>query len=298
MHLIMRNPIWTGWRVIDKKRDTSSAGRYAGINGRQADRRKIARAPEEVIRVKVIAEPLITEEEFQVVQRIMDLKQAKHWRTQADIEHRFTYNGFLTCSACGEPVHTAYARRDYYACRGRKTRHRCTTKYMGREKLESRLDSLFGAYLASPPFLQRCVGELKRRHDQDDTVAHVQRLTALAASLREKRTRVVDAFFEGIIHREERDSRLAAIDRDILAAQEALRRGSASGLIDLNALVRAFAPLIEWEYWSREQKRSVLATIVPNIRVADYQIEALGLSPTVFSNENTHGDRDSWLRRA
>src|SRR3954468_12143982 len=37
MHLIMRNPIWTGWRVIDKKRDSSAAGRYANVNGRQAD---------------------------------------------------------------------------------------------------------------------------------------------------------------------------------------------------------------------------------------------------------------------
>jgi DNA invertase Pin-like site-specific DNA recombinase len=30
MHLIMRNPIWTGWRVIDKKRDSSAAGRSFG----------------------------------------------------------------------------------------------------------------------------------------------------------------------------------------------------------------------------------------------------------------------------
>src|ERR1019366_7291163 len=71
MHLILRNPIWTGWRVINKKRDISAAGRYAGVNGRQADRRKVARAPEDVIRLKVIAEGLISAEEFQSVQRIM-----------------------------------------------------------------------------------------------------------------------------------------------------------------------------------------------------------------------------------
>ena len=143
IHVIMRNPIWTGWRVIDKNRDTSAAGRYASVNGRQADRRKIARAPEEVIRVKVIADPLVSEEVFQAVQRIMDLKQAKHWRSQPDIEHRFTYNGFLTCSSCGNVVHTAFARRDYYACKGRRTGHTCATRYMAREKLESRLYFLF-----------------------------------------------------------------------------------------------------------------------------------------------------------
>ena len=188
--------------------------------------------------MKVIAEPLLSDEDFQDVQRIMDLKQAKHWRTQPDINHRFTYNGFLTCSACGEVVHTAYARRDYYACKGRRTGHTCTTKYMGREKLESLLDSLFGAHLTSPPFLKRCVAELKRRHAQDVSTAHIQRLPAQVASLREKRTRVVDAFLEGIILREERDSRLTAIDRDILAAQEVLTRNRPGGLIDLNALTR------------------------------------------------------------
>ena len=288
IHVIMRNPIWTGWRVIDKKRDTSSAGRYASVDGRQADRRKIARAPEDVIRVKVIAEPLVSEEDFQAVQKIMDLKQAKHWRTQPDIEHRFTYNGFLTCAACGEVVHTSYARHDYYACKGRRVEHTCKTKYMGRERLEARLDSLFAAHLTSPLFLERCVGDLRWRHAQDVSTAHVQRLTAQVTSLREKRGRVVDASLEGIILREERDSRLSAIDRDILAAQEVLTRSRPRALIDLNALIGAFAPLVEWEYWSREQKRSVLATIVPDIRVADYQIESIGLSQTVFSHENSH----------
>ena len=68
---------------------------------------------------------------------------------------------------------------------------------------------------------------------------------------------------------EERDSRSAAVDRDILPAQQVLTRSSPGALSDLDALIGAFAPLVEWEYLSREQKRSVLATIVPDIRVAD-----------------------------
>jgi hypothetical protein len=293
-----RNPIWTGWRVIDKKRDTSAAGRYASINGRQADRRKMARAPEDVIRVRVIADPLVSEEVFQAVQRMMDLKQAKHWRAQPDIEHRFTYNGFLTCSACGTVVHTAYARRDYYACKGRRIGHTCPTKYMGREKLESQLDSLFTDRLTSPQFLESCVNELERRHAQDDSAARLQRLAAEVSSLREKRGRVLDAFLDGVIHREERDSRLGAVDRAIHTAQEILMRSSPAARVDLRLLIEAFSPLVEWEYWSRDQKRSVLAALVPDIRVADYQIAALGLNPTIFSNDDSRRDRDSWRRPA
>ena len=286
MHLIMRNPIWTGWRVIDKKRDTSSAGRYPSVNGRQADRRKIARAPEEVIRVKVIADPLVSEEDFRAVQEIMDLKQAKHWRAQPDLEHRFTYNGFLRCAACGEVVHTAFARRDYYACKGRRSAHICKTKYMAREKLEMQLDSLFADQLISQQFLEICIEEMERRHTFDDSSVHIQRLVAQISSLREKRGRVMDAFLEGAIGRDDRNSRLATIDRDTQSAQDLLSRSNPSALVDLESLAEAFAPLLEWEYWTRDQKRSVLATIIPDIRVADYQVTALGLHPSIFSNEN------------
>lgn len=152
--IILRNPIWTGWRVIDKRRDPSGAGKYAGTNGRQADRRKIARADEDVIRVQVIENPLITQQEFETVQKIMDLKQRKHWRSRPGYEHRFTYNGFLTCSICGEVVHTALAGRDYYACKSRRTDHKCPSKYMARERLEELLDGLFAEQLTSPTFLR------------------------------------------------------------------------------------------------------------------------------------------------
>ena len=235
---------------------------------------------------------------FHAVQRLMDLKQAKHWRTQPEIERRFTYNGFLTCSDCGEPVHTAYARRDYYACKGRRTTHVCKTRYMCRERLEARLDSLFAVRLTSPAFLDRCLKELKRRDAPDDLAVRVQRLSTDLVSLREKRTRVMDAFFDGTIRREERDSRLAAIDREIQAAQHLLMGSVPSGVVDLDSLIEAFSPLLEWEYWSREQKRTVLATLVPEIRVADYRVTALGLNPSIFSNDNTRSDRDSWQQPA
>jgi DNA invertase Pin-like site-specific DNA recombinase len=288
MHIIMRNPIWTGWRVIDKKRDSSAGGRYSSVNGRQADRRKIARAPEDVIRVKVIAEPLISDEDFQAAQRIMDLKQSKHWRTQPDVEHRFTYNGFLTCSSCGEVIHTALARRDYYACKGRRSAHTCNTKYMGRERLESILDQLFAERLTTPQFLGNCIEEMGKRHSQADSAGRIQRVAAEVNSLREKRSRVVEAFLDGTIDREDRDSRLGAVDRDIRAAQGLLARISPAESIDLESLVQAFSQLVEWEYWSRDQKRSVLAAIVPDIRVAEYEVEQLGLNPAMFSNESTH----------
>lgn len=298
MHLILRNPIWIGLRVIDKKRDTSAAGRYPSKNGRQADRRKIARSPDEVIRVRVIDEPLVSEADFHAVQKIMDLKQTRHWRSQPDYEHRFTYNGFLTCSHCGSLVHTVLARRDYYACKGRRVAHVCSTKYMAREKLETILDALISGSLTAPSFLERCLDELISRSKSNEGAIRVQHLTSEIASSRRKRDRVINCFINGLLSQEERDQRLAPIDRGIQIAQDMLMHERPSVSPDLDALAGALSPLAEWHFWSREQKRRVLSTLVPDIRVADYEIESLGLNPAIFSNEDTRRDTGSWRRPA
>jgi DNA invertase Pin-like site-specific DNA recombinase len=294
MHIILRNRIWTGWRVIDKKRDTSGAGKYPSINGRQADRRKVARAPDDVIRVQVIDTPLVTQADFEAVQRIMDLKQRKHWRSRTDYEHRFTYNGFLTCSVCGMNIHTALARRDYYACKGRRSAHTCLTKYMKREQLESVLDRLFTDRFSKPAFLEQCVENLRQRSAQDDSAVRIQKLRTEINALCAKRKRVIDTFVEGVIGREERDQRLNTFDHDIQVTQAILMREAPATSMDTAKLIEAFVPLAEWEFWTREQKRMVLATLVPDIRVANYTVESLGLNASLFVNENTPMDRDSW----
>jgi DNA invertase Pin-like site-specific DNA recombinase len=298
MHVILRNPIWTGWRVIDRKRDSSAAGRYPTVNGRQSDRRKVKRAVEEIIRVQVIAEPLLSEAEFKAVQQIMDRKQSKHWRSQENIKRRFTYNGFLTCSTCGDIVHTALARRDYYVCKGRRTAHKCQTKYMRREKLEAVLDGVFGTCLASPAFVRQCVTELKQRASNRDSIRRIQRLTVEIKALRGKRDRVIDSYVAGAIRPEERDRRIKTIDQDIRVAEEILMRQDPTPSLDTPKLIEAFAPLGEWEYWSRDQKRAVLSALVPDICVANYQVESLGLNPSLFSNEDTRTGRGSSPRPA
>jgi site-specific DNA recombinase len=298
MHIILRNPIWTGWRVIDKKRDSSAAGRYPTVNGRQADRRKVRRAAEEVIRIQVIPEPLVSEAEFNAVQQIMNRKQSRHWRCQENVERRFTYNSFLTCSACGEVVHTAFARRDYYVCKGRRSGHACQTKYMRREKLEAVLDNLFATCLTNPRFLERCVEEVRQRAEQRGSARRIQKLTADINALRSKRGRVVDSFVDGTIGREERDRRLTAIDQDIRVAEDILMREAPTPALDTPKLVGAFAALGEWEYWTRNQKQVVLSTLVPDIRVADYRVESLGLNQSMFSTNDTRMGRGSWRRPA
>jgi hypothetical protein len=71
-------------------------------------------------------------------------------------------------------------------------------------------------------------------------------------------------------------------------------RESPSASLDLGGLTEALAPLSEWNFWGREQKRRLLAALVPDIRVANYRVESLGLNPAIFSNQDSHRGRDSW----
>jgi DNA invertase Pin-like site-specific DNA recombinase len=302
-HLILRNPIWKGFRIIDKKRDPTEAGRYPSRNGRQADRRKIRRSPDEIIRVQVITNPLVTEDEFDRVQAIMDLKQRHHWRTRPDYEHRFAYHGFLTCSVCNQPVHTAVSRRDYYVCRGRRLQHTCSTRYMRREKLEATLDRLFAHQLTSTSFLAACIAVLQHQHEQNGNAGEAERLAADLARLQQRRDRVIKTYIEGDIGSDERHSRVAAIDTDIkMARGKLLQVGCATApRLDAEALVQTLGQLVEWEHWNYMEKRSVLAAVAPDIRVANGHVQAVGLNITrraVCSNEVTPGDRDSWPRPA
>jgi site-specific DNA recombinase len=298
-HVILRNPIWTGVRVIDKKRDPSAAGKYVGVNGRQADRRKIDRSSDEIIRVPVNDKPILSNQEFEELQRLMDLKQEKHWRSQSDYNHRFTYNGFVTCFICGQPIQTAHQRRDYYVCKGRRTGpkcHRCQSKYMSRERLEEVLDGLFSVRLSSRFFLEKCVSELLQRSTENDSTAECQRLNSELNGFRRKRERVLDIFEDGVIGKAEMVKRLRPIDEGIRVASVELSRNEKGPGIDLEKLVAAFAPLVEWEFWTRDQKRQLLTTLTPDIRVADYKVESLGLNSSFFSNEDTRTGRDSRRR--
>jgi len=103
----------------------------------------------------------------------------------------------------------------------------------------------------------------------------------------------VDAFLDGVISRDERGQRLAAIDRDIRSSEEILRRQCRAAHLESLSAIEVLAPLVEWPHWSRDQKRQILSAIM-DIRVADYRVDSIGFAPEIFGNEDAHTGRGSW----
>jgi hypothetical protein len=263
LRVMLRNPIYTGWRVYDKRRDPSASGKYLTRDGRQGERRKILRAPEDVIRVQVL-DPLVSERSFQRAQQIMDFKKARHWRTR-ETEHRFTYNGFLTCALCQGTIYTKFRRRDYYVCKGK-----CGASYMRREKFEPVLDRLFAEELMSVKRISQIIQGLRKQAPRRNT----NRLVAQLNSLDGKRQRILDSYFDGVISGAERESRMTQIERERNMLQDLLAREEPSEL-STETLTRMFRPLAGFANLNRDAKRKILAGMTAGVVAADYKVAGL-----------------------
>ena len=295
MHMIMRNPIWTGWRVIDKKRDTSPASRRVSAGGRQGDRPKIKRDASEIIRVKVIARPLVSEDEFRRVQQIMDTKSRLHWRSRPGGGQAFTYGGFLVCSECRSLIYGKLCGQyHYYVCKARALRSesRCLSVTMRRDRLEEKLDGIFGLRLTDRDFLKSLIFQLEKKYDSAAIRCRIAGLEGEVRKLRQKRERILDAFFEGVLTREERDARLASLDKQMKFAEEMLMRETPMPALSAREMASAFSPLFDWPVLGREGKRRILAATVPEIHVSNYIVSGIAVTLPALSHEENRISAD------
>lgn len=290
LRFIFRNPIYIGLRVYSEKRDPSPSAYVPRPDGRQGYRRKMKRSPNEIIRVRVL-DGLVSEEDFTRVQEMIELKRRKHWRSYAEKPARYTYNGFLTCGACGSLIYTHTSKYEFYQCKSLNPRERrkralvglepCNNRYMLRKKLEPKLDQLFGEKLRDGDFLARVVDEYNENSAAKHKTAPSGEgaLIAKVNALQERRRRVLEAFFDGVIAKEERERRMDKIDREIRTLQGLLIESTTQVRPPSPGEIRsALEPLVEWEFLERKDKRALLAVICPEITVFRYSVKSITLN--------------------
>ncbi|PYS89716.1 MAG: hypothetical protein DMF64_17005 [Acidobacteria bacterium] len=292
---IISNQIYTGWRVIDERRDPSPAARRTRHDGRQGDRPKIKRAAEDVIRVQVISTPLVSPANFLRAQEILAARRRLNARTRSEGERRYTYNGFLSCACCGALVYTHHRRADYYICKGRKLLNTCQTHYMRRDLLDPKLDELFAARLRDIRLWHALAADVTRRAQAGDQKP--EQLTDELNRMETRRARVLDAYFDGIIDIAERDERLRKIDGELSAVRTALSSIRPPEHLSPAALAEFFEQFDDFAILQRTQKRALLSATVPEISVANYVVTGLSLLLPCGDNF-TRTDTDSSPPRA
>lgn len=276
LRVILRNPIYTGWRVIDQKRDMSPAGKYITKDGRQGGRRKIARAPEEIIRVKVL-EPLITEKEFNQVQQILEHKSVR----RNDHSDTYVYKSFLSCALCGSPVYVKFKKNHYYICKSRLHQEGCKAPYMNRDIAEEELNDLFTNRLTKRSVLNRILKSMKSQRPTTDVDRLIERLAALG----QKRQRLIDYYVDGGINKGECDTRLAQIEKEERVLSDLLVKHNPNPAVDVDQLEEVFSMFNEFDMLERIDKRGLLGSINPEILISNYVVKglsfSLGVSPAL-----------------
>jgi hypothetical protein len=248
----------------------------------------------------------VTEQEFARVQQVIELKRQNHWRGRKDVPHRYTYNGFLTCGDCSSLLYTHTSKQEFYQCKSRHPRERrrrellalepCTNHYMLRKKLEPKIDRLLGEKLREPSFLGSVLDSYNETQARVSPTVGIERPTLVARleALRDRKQRILDTFFDGVIDKSERDARLAEIDRETDAYHHILTDTvNPSVPLTVQDLRACLEPLAEWEYLDRDDKRTLLALICPQISVSRYTVKSVGLN---LGWRSPSGDEDSRLR--
>lgn len=283
--VILRNPVYAGWMVYGKRNDQSAGGFIPPTFKRKGYRRKIDRDPDNVIRVRLPLEPIITEDAHQQILMIVDSKR-RHWSSaRADSIPRFTYRGYLYCGACSAPIYTwaAQVGKDFYHCKSNLPRYRrlegavsCSNKHMSRHLLEPVLDRELIGHLTDRKFLTRVLEShlaatrLAQFASTDELLR--QRFGALVA----KRERIKQAFVDGMIPRPEANQRLSDLESEFEALGEVkpVDRRASLGPDQVLAIVKVFR---RWPHLAMDAKREILTRVVPEIFVHRYQVKGVSL---------------------
>ena len=243
-----------------------------------------------------VLEPIVSEEKFAALQRILNAKKQNHWRARTDYERRFVYGGFLRCGECRNLVYThSHRPRDWYVCKSRTAESRrsrrekglpdCENVYMRRKKLEECLDVLISKRLRDPAFLKQVATVYANRQSgEKPESAHVEKALA---ELQKKRRRVIEAFCENLIDRAEKVERLATLDREeALYGDLAARAAASPPKLTARDLASVFRVFHEWEFLTGGDKRKLLQAAMPEIHVQNYRVSGLALIPGLSPRSN------------
>ena len=253
-----------------------------------------------------VLDELISEEEFFRVQEVIEMKRRKNWRSRNDTPQPIHIQRVPHLWSLQNLIYTHTSKDEFYQCKSAHPRERrkrelvglerCDNRYMLRKKLEPKLDILIGEKLRDSEFLQRVVEDYNEFQEAKSgpVAKKEQALTEKLGALTEKRQRVLEAFFEGVVTKEERDRKIAEIDREKSTFQCLLIESVPhTGQRSTDEIQMALEPLAEWEFLEREDKRSLLQTICPEISVFRYTVKSLMVN---LGTEPAGGNEVSHLR--
>jgi site-specific DNA recombinase len=285
----LKNPIYTGWYVIDTMRDTT-AKKLVDEEGRYRASRKIPRPPEMVHRHKVIERGLIDDSVFAQAQTILAVRANMHWKRGGGKNDPFVFRGLLRCGECGGRVTTMRHRKnsnspvhDYYICQSVKgyaryqqsrykaTHAPCTARRMNRQKLETVIDKLIETKLADPAHLWKLMEAHEKATERDDVDAKIAGLERDLKAVAERKARLTDLYLDGDLSRMSKDDykrRLADLtEHEQTITHELASARPASAQLSQEYLSLMLMPFLNWQEMEPDEKQALLRQTLPIFNV-------------------------------
>jgi DNA invertase Pin-like site-specific DNA recombinase len=215
LHNQLRNPIYTGWKVYDKKRGDE---KYYRADGKQTDRKKVER--DEPIRVKVIEEPAVSQERFDRVQSLLDNSGTK-WRSQRQTIEINLGTGIAVCGHCGRRLYPSSGKRKegsrvgYYYCaandhNNRRKGMKCQQPNLPKPMLEETIIKFATEHLASEEF----IGKLAEKLHAPTVTSTRPALEKKLADIDRRKKRLIDGYEAGEIELPDLKSRKAKLESE------------------------------------------------------------------------------------
>jgi len=301
---LLKNEIYIGFRTYTEKR---GAEKVIKPDGRQSDRKKVKRAPDEIIKVKVINEPLIDEKTFLKAQEIIKTKNRRYNSKRSKKGERFLYAGFLKCGSCGQIMYSTSGGRnhqkDYYLCRSKNYvwvrkngRSDCQTRYLQREVVDHNVTSFISEILTDKDYMLKLIEIALSSDDFQELRAEIGIVKGMLKRIRAKRTKILDLYGEGLFSRDELNQKVNELNDQTAALKmrlAKLKEGEAlkNNIHVYESIEPVVTTLTEFPYWTSAQKRSLLQSQIPEISITNDGIDGFKLGVSTVGNRM---GTDSW----
>ena len=275
---LLRNELYIGFRLYTEKRGPEKAVKP---DGRQGDRKKVKRSPDEVIRVSVIEKPAVDEELFWRAQEIIRAKNRSFHSIRSKPGQRFLYSGFLVCGVCGEKIYSTSGgcnhQKDYYYCRSKNYRwskiraeKKCPSHYLSKAEVESTVTSFISERLTNKDYLKRMMHLTLSSEGWKDARPEIDQLSKLIHNTEAKQSRLLDLYVDKAIPKDTLDKKAHDLNKELAVLRMRLR--SCKGTQQLRDRIKSgdtigkiVTTLVEFPFWTASQKRSFLRSQLPKI---------------------------------
>lgn len=280
---LLRNPIYTGWRVIDQKRGekrVSATGKLYRV--------KVKRSADDVIRVKVL-EGIISEERHAAVLQEMD-------STKFNFIERFRSNflihlcsGVFRCGVCGNPMYVLSGKQPtcYVACKSnyyinKRKMGGCRQPTLREDQTEAALKQLVQETLMNPERLAAILEASASKFDQTVTpFTDVVNGTSQLEELGRRDKRLLEAYEAGAVSLDELKTKRESLRRQRDALERSIRpaRKRESGDLEERARLIVKAAIRFAGCPDRYHQKKIIDELFSEVHIREHHVTGFKLKP-------------------